>query len=174
MPELLLLRHAKSDWKDNRLDDHDRPLAPRGLRAASRVGRFLREKGLEPDLVLCSTALRARETLDLVLTALASKPEISYLKTLYLAPPSRLLDILRRQNPETGRILLIGHNPGLERLALGLAQDTAGPQAGPARRMAEKYPTAALTELAFENKSWAEIGPGTGDAVRFVAPRSLV
>src|SRR3546814_12348573 len=103
MPELLLLRHAKSDWKDKTLGDFDRPLAARGRRAAALMGRLLAEEDLAPDLVLCSTARRAVETVELLLTALASAPETNYLKTLYLAPPSRLLTVLRRQGTDHGR-----------------------------------------------------------------------
>ncbi len=168
MPELLLLRHAKSDWQDRSLDDFDRPLSPRGRRAAPQMGRFLAEQGLEPDLVLCSPARRAVETLELLLTALASAPEISYLKTLYLAPPSRLLAVLRRQSQERGRIMLVGHNPGLHRLALELA----GRQGGPAgHRLAEKFPTAALAR--FQVAEWSTLGQGPAKLMGFVGPRDL-
>src|SRR3546814_19376386 len=105
MPELLLLRHAKSDWKDKTLGDFDRPLAARGRRAAALMGRLLAEEDLAPDLVLCSTARRAVETVELLLTALASAPETNYLKTLYLEPPSRLHTVLRPQGTDHGRIL---------------------------------------------------------------------
>ena len=168
MPELLLLRHAKSDWGDADLDDFERPLAPRGRKAAPRMGRYLKEQGLQPALVLCSPARRARETLDLLLTALASPPEISYLKTLYLAPPSRLLAVLRRQSPDCGRILLIGHNPGLHRLALALAGGQAG---APAQRLAEKFPTAALAR--FRVAAWDSLGEVPSALVEFVRPRDL-
>jgi len=172
MPELLLLRHAKSDWKDRRLDDFDRPLAPRGRQAAPLMARYLSDQGLQPDLVLCSSARRARETLDLVLTALASAPEISYLKTLYLAPPSRLLAALRRQSPECGRILLIGHNPGLHHLALALARDPAGRLAGTAAQaLAEKFPTAALAR--FQVPAWPVLGEQPATLTEFVRPRDL-
>jgi phosphohistidine phosphatase len=176
MPELLLLRHAKSDWKDAALDDFDRPLSKRGRRAAPLMGEYLHAQGLEPDLVLCSSARRARETLKLVLTALASRPEISYLKSLYLAPPSRMLTILRRQSPETGRILLIAHNPGLERLALGLALKAQGATEGQdhsaaARHMAEKFPTAALAR--FRVAAWDSLGETPAELAAFVRPRDL-
>ncbi|WP_193368275.1 SixA phosphatase family protein [Pelagibius marinus] len=172
MPELLLLRHAKSDWKDAALDDFDRPLSKRGRQAAPRMGEYLRAQGLEPNLVLCSSARRARETLKLVLTALASEPEISYLKSLYLAPPSRMLAILRRQSPETGRILLIAHNPGLERLALGLARGAEGQDhSAAAQSMAEKFPTAALAR--FRVAAWASLGEAPAELAAFVRPRDL-
>ncbi|GAB4363212.1 MAG: histidine phosphatase family protein [Kiloniellaceae bacterium] len=172
MPELLVLRHAKSDWQDAGLDDFDRPLAPRGLKAAPRMGRYLRDLGLQPDLVLCSPARRARETLDLLLTALASTPEIGYLKTLYLAPPSRLLAVLRRQSLDCGRILLIGHNPGLHHLALALARDPAGRlQGAAAQRLAEKFPTAALAR--FRVRAWDTLGEAPAVLEAFVRPRDL-
>ena len=172
LPELLLLRHAKSDWKDKSLNDFDRPLAPRGRRAAPLVGRYIAAEGLEPDFVLCSTARRAVETLDLILTALASKPEISYLKTLYLAPPSRLLAVLRRQSPDRSRIMVVAHNPGLHHLAVELAG--AGPSPA-AARLAEKFPTAALAR--FQVTDWSGLGESSGKAaprlLNFVLPRDL-
>jgi len=170
MPELLLLRHAKSDWKDRSLDDFDRPLAPRGEKAAPLMGRYLRDHGLEPDLVLCSSARRARETLDGVLTALASRPEISYLKTLYLAPPSRMLAVLRRQEPGRGRILLIAHNPGMQALALDLA-GSGGGSAAAGHEMAAKFPTAALAR--YRVAAWDSLAPGATQLVEFVRPNDL-
>ncbi len=168
MPELLLLRHAKSDWKDAGQDDFDRPLAPRGRRAAPLMGQYLHDHGLEPDLVLCSTARRAVETLKLVLTALASEPQISYLKSLYLAPPSRMLAVLGRQTPEYERVLLIAHNPGLERLALMLSGSDQGPTA---QRLAEKFPTAALAR--FRVAAWDSLERKPAELVEFVRPRDL-
>jgi phosphohistidine phosphatase len=168
MPELLLLRHAKSGWKDRSHDDFDRPLAPRGRRAAPLMGRWLAEHGLEPDLVLCSTARRAVETLELLLTALASGPETSCLKTLYLAPPSRLLAVLRRLGPDRGRVLLVAHNPGLHHLAVALAGRPGGP-AG--LLLAEKFPTAALAR--FQVESWPELGHRPARLLDFVRPRDL-
>jgi phosphohistidine phosphatase len=170
MPELLLLRHAKSDWKDRSLGDFDRPLASRGRRAAPLMGDWLAERHLAPDLVLCSTARRAAETLELLLTALASAPETSYLKTLYLAPPSRLLAVLRRQRPDHGRILLVAHNPGLQSLALALAGQEGGSGAS-ARQLAEKFPTAALAR--FEVEAWPTLGQVPARLLDFVRPRDI-
>src|SRR3546814_12997098 len=110
------------------------------------MGRLLAEEDLAPDLVLCSTARRAVETVELLLTALASAPETNYLKTLYLAPPSRLLTVLRRQGTDHGRILLVAHNPGLHHLAVALA----GGQGAAGRLRAEKVPTAALARSPLE------------------------
>jgi phosphohistidine phosphatase len=137
------------------------------------MGRYLRDHGLEPDLVLCSSARRARETLDGVLTALASRPEISYLKTLYLAPPSRLLAVLRRQDPARSRILLIAHNPGMQALALDLAGFGRGSASGTAagRELAAKFPTAALAR--YRVAAWDSLAPGAAQLVEFVRPKDL-
>jgi phosphohistidine phosphatase len=171
MPELLLLRHAKSDWKDKSLGDFDRPLAPRGRRAAPRVGRWLAAEGLEPDLVLCSTARRAVETVELLLTALASAPETDCLKTLYLAPPSRLLAVLRRQGADRRRILLVAHNPGLHHLAVALAGRQEGGAGSKGRLLAEKFPTAALAR--FQVEAWPTLGQAPARLLDFVRPRDL-
>lgn len=168
MPELLLLRHAKSAWKDKSLDDFDRPLAPRGRRAAPLMGRWLSAEGREPDLLLCSTARRAVETAELLLTALASTPETHYLKTLYLAPPSRLLAVLRRQDAGRGRILLVAHNPGLHHLAVALAEGGSGSKH---RLLAEEFPTAALAR--FQVEAWPTLGQGPARLLDFVRPRDL-
>lgn len=170
MPELLLMRHAKSDWKDRDLDDFERPLAPRGRRAAPQMGRWLAAQHLVPDLILCSTARRAVETLEPLLTALASAPETSYLKSLYLAPPSRLLAVLRRQGPDCGRILLVAHNPGLQRLAVALAGQ-AGGAGEAAARLAEKFPTAAVAR--FQVEDWPTLGEAPARLLDFVRPRDL-
>lgn len=170
MPELLLMRHAKSDWKDRSLEDFDRPLAPRGRRAAPLMGRWLAAQGLVPDLVLCSSARRAVETVELLLTALASRPETSRLKTLYLAPPSRLLAVLRRQGLDRRRILLVAHNPGLQGLAVALAGQARGADAAQ-RRLAEKFPTAAVARFRVED--WPMLGEAPARLMDFVRPRDL-
>jgi len=123
---LLLLRHAKSDWSGS-LGDHDRPLAARGRKAAPRMGAVMRKKGYVPALVLCSTAERTKETLELLLPALRADPKIQYDRALYLAEWPVLLAILQGAAADTP-LLMIGHNPGLEQLASALAvqpQDAA-------------------------------------------------
>ncbi len=106
-----LLRHAKSDWSDQTLPDHGRPLAPRGRRDAKRIAKHLRRRGIEPALVLCSSAERARETLELVWPALGATPaQIG--DELYAASGDELLKRLRLLPEESASVLLIGHNPG--------------------------------------------------------------
>ena len=168
--ELLLLRHAKSAWDDPSLADHDRDLAPRGVKAAKRIGRELVARGLVPDLVLCSTACRARRTLELVLQAFATRPAVRELRSLYLAPPSRLLEIIHRQAGMVGRLMLVGHDPGLHALAQRLA-GMGAPEA--LESLAAKFPTGACARLGFVAASWADLAPGSGRLLDFIRPRDL-
>ena len=168
MPHLILLRHAKSDWSDPSLGDFDRPLAERGRRAAPLVGRWLAKKKWQPDLVLCSTAVRARETLDLVLPALPVEPQISYLKSLYLAAPSTMIRLLRRQAGDIGCTMVVAHNPGMENLAEYLVGTVRSPAA---ERMLEKFPTAALAH--FKLPSWQTLGDEEAELRHFLRPRDL-
>lgn len=167
MVRLYIIRHAKSSWKADGLDDFHRPINARGRKAAPAMGKYMRRHDLQPDLILCSAAIRARETLDLILAALDSEPTVEIEEGLYLASAETLLDRLRRLDDGPDSVMLIGHNPGLHDLALSMA--APGEQKVPA----EKYPTAALTELVFKHLDWCDVGPGTGKVVRFVAPRSL-
>ena len=170
MRELLILRHAKSSWDDPARADHERDLAPRGRKAARRLGRLLRDQGLVPDLALCSTALRTRRTLELLSQELPRPLPASFLRTLYLAPPSRLLAIIARQGEEPARLMVIGHNPGLHGLALQLAAE-GDPQ--DLRRLREKLPTAALVQLALPCDTWRDIAAGAGRLQGFWRPREL-
>src|SRR5690348_13288349 len=117
---LFVLRHAKSSWDDAALADHERPLAPRGRRAAERIAEHLSRTHVEPELVLCSTATRARQTLDLVRPALGS-PKVSLEDELYGASAGGLGARLRRVPDDVESVLLVGHNPGLQDLVLELA-----------------------------------------------------
>ncbi|MDF1587159.1 SixA phosphatase family protein [Marinimicrococcus flavescens] len=170
MHELLLLRHAKSRWDEPEAGDHDRDLTSRGERAAAAIGKFLRKSDLVPDLVLCSSARRARRTWQLVAEALRHDPPLKELRSLYLATPGRLLEIVRRQNPAVRRLLLVGHNPGMASLASRLAGEG---EADELARMEEKFPTAALARLTFTGDGWREAGQGRFRLDRFVRPRDL-
>ncbi|MFZ4806938.1 MAG: SixA phosphatase family protein [Hyphomicrobiaceae bacterium] len=172
MLTLTLLRHAKSAWDDPTLDDHERPLAPRGEKAAPMIGRHLARTVTAPDLVLCSTAMRTRQTLALVLLEMSAKPaEILYEDALYLATPSQLRGRLADVATTTGHVMMVGHNPGLHALALELTGT------GPKRavvQLAKKFPTAALAVIDFpEAAAWADVHPATGTLRTFVAPRDL-
>ncbi|SMF54077.1 phosphohistidine phosphatase [Tistlia consotensis] len=167
---LYLLRHAKSSWDDPEQREFDRPLARRGRRAASALGRALKARGLRPDLVLCSTAARAQETWRLVAAELPAAPPLRLLRSLYLAAPSRLLERIRSADPAAETLLLVGHNPGLENLATQLA----GPGSAPAalEALSAKFPTAGLAVFELDGP-WDAIAPGTARLVEFVTPKAL-
>lgn len=168
MLTVLLLRHAKSRWDEPGLDDHDRGLAPRGEKAARRIGKAIAARGWRPELVLCSTARRTRDTWELVEAALPQPaPELKLLKGLYLATPSALLAVIRRQPDAARTVVVVGHNPGLQGLAVALAGRTASSE------LREKYPTGALACLEFDVASWRDVAPGGGRLVAFLRPREL-
>lgn len=171
MRTLSLLRHAKSSWDDEMQADFDRPLAPRGEKAAPLMGRHMREIGLRPDLVICSPAVRTRQTAKLALKQLAiPKLPIVYDKAIYEAATGDLLARLQRVERTVGHVLMIGHNPGLQRLVMLLAD---GRLEGDAAAIAEKLPTGALVVLDLDIDDWATIGPGCGTVTHFATPRGL-
>jgi phosphohistidine phosphatase len=168
MHTLHLMRHAKSSWDDERLEDHDRPLTRRGRRAAEALARHLATQGAAPDLVLSSTALRARQTLAPVLEGL--KPRRVLLdRGLYLARGAALLERLRDTEEAVGTALLVGHNPGLHELALLLA-DPDSPVALPP--LSGKFPTGALASFRFA-PAWRRLKPGGATLIAYVTPREL-
>ena len=162
-----VLRHAKSSWDDPSLTDHDRPLNGRGRRAAKAMARHIRDEGIAPELVLCSTAARARQTLERIEPALGTR-STSVEPDLYGADEPALLDRLRGLPDTVGSVMLIGHNPGLQDLVLALAAPA------PARdEVAAKFPTAALATFAFAGRSWRDLAPGGAELVAYVRPRDL-
>jgi len=169
MHQLLLLRHAKSSWHDNKLTDRDRPLNERGRHAAAAMRQVMQNLGLAPDLVLISPARRTLQTLD-ALEPWDDTPLLEHIEALYLATSAQMLGILN-DVPETVRsVLLIGHNPGMPDLAQSLIEGTAPTDA--AYRLARGYPTGALAEFAIAG-SWLRLGTGGGRLTRFITPREL-
>lgn len=171
MKTLYLLRHAKSDWSDPALGDFDRPLAARGVKAARRMGRALADHGLAADEVVCSAARRAMETWELLRDALPADVQTKVLRSLYLATPAALLQVLRRRPDDADAVMMIGHNPGLAVLAQRLCGAASKP--GALRRLTEKYPTGALAVIEFDVEHWSEIGDGAGRLTRFLRPKDL-
>ena len=171
MLKLSLLRHGKSAWDDPKLQDHDRPLARRGRAAAEEIGAYMAAHGPKPDLVLCSSAVRARQTLNLVLVRLgAPAPKVTIEPALYLATPTTMLASVRRTAGHVRHLAVIGHNPGMHALALDL---TGSGERREIASMAMKYPTCALAVLTFEIDDWADVRPASGRLELFVVPRSL-
>jgi phosphohistidine phosphatase len=166
---LYLLRHAKSDWSDPDLADHDRPLAPRGRKAARRMGPFVAQLRPLPALVLCSSAVRAQATWAAIAQALDQSIGLHLVPDLYGASATELLDRIRQLPDDCDAVLIVGHNPGLQDLAVRLTDD--GDPTG-MRQLLEKFPTAALATLSLEG-SWRQAGPGTWYLESLVLPRDL-
>ena len=167
---LYLLRHAKSSWLEAGLADRDRPLAPRGRKAARRIAGHLAAAEVPPALVLCSSAVRTRQTLDAILPALEGEPEVRVEDALYGAPAGSLLARLRTVPADVPSVLLIGHNPGIGDLATALAGEGDG---AALRRLHEGYPTGALATLAIAEGAWAELADGGAELTDYVVPREL-
>ena len=171
MKTLYLLRHAKSAWDDPGLADVARPLAPRGRKAATRVGRALRESGRLPELVLCSPARRAADTLARVLAELGPDPvPVETCEALYFGGPAALLLRVQTLPATLYRVMLVAHDPDLHELAVLLAG--SGPTAARVS-LSEKFPTGALALLDFPGDDWAAVAPGAGRLREFLRPRDL-
>ncbi|MEU2154847.1 histidine phosphatase family protein [Streptomyces sp. NPDC019396] len=167
-PRLVLLRHAKSAWPEG-VEDHERPLAPRGRSDAAEAGRLLREMDCVPDLVVCSPSRRTRETWDLVAAPLGgAQLPVTYDERVYAAEPDELITVLREVPPETGTVLLVGHNPGIEELSAALSGDA---DLDSLAWMTEKFPTSAFAVFAL-GTGWAALVPGAARLVSFVVARA--
>jgi phosphohistidine phosphatase len=159
---LLILRHAKSSWKNHQLADHDRPLKKRGRRDAPRVGELLQDESLFPDFILCSTAKRARETLDLLVDACGYDGEIEYNRDLYHTDAEDILEVLSELPEEYDSVMVVGHNPGLEELVEILSDEWV------------RLPTAALAHIELPIGGWDELTEySEGELVNLWLPRDL-
>ncbi len=163
MKRLILMRHAKSDWSGGASSDHDRILNPRGRTAATALGNWLRENDLIPDQVLCSSAMRTKETC--VRLGLPSEIEVTYLRPLYLASTEVILDTL--QAAQGNCVLMIGHNPGIGMMADAVLA------AKPKHPQFNQYPTGATLVADFDMTDWAKAGWGKAIARHFTVPRDL-
>lgn len=150
MKELLLLRHAKSSWDNAHLSDFERPLNRRGLADAPKMGRLLRRKDLLPDLIISSAAVRAATTAELAAEAMGYEGEIRLEEGLYLAEPARYLALLRRLADGYGRVLAVGHNPGMEEMVELLSGRW------------ERMPTGAIAHFQLPIQSWAKLSDEMG------------
>ncbi|TCS62476.1 SixA phosphatase family protein [Varunaivibrio sulfuroxidans] len=182
MKTLYLLRHAKSDTRHHDGDDFGRALSPRGRRAASSIGRLMATRGWTPQFVHCSTAARARQTWDGVVTGLHAipmetfgegnrTPPVVYHDRLYLSTPEVMIEVLRETPPVCENALLIAHNPGMENLVRRLCGP--GSDAQEVEKVRRKYPTAALSIITVEGASWRNIGVAPSRLTRFVRPADL-
>ncbi|MGW7610676.1 SixA phosphatase family protein [Streptomyces sp. NPDC054766] len=164
---LVVLRHAKSAWPEG-APDHERPLATRGRRDAPAAGRAMAGADLLPDLALCSTAVRARETWELAAEQWGTPPPVRFDERLYGADVPELLEAVREVPEHVRTLLLVGHNPGLEELVLELAGDGFDDTLDQVRT---KFPTSAVAVLVWHGSAWHELGPGDALLTDVVVPR---
>jgi len=163
MKRLLLMRHAKSSWKEPGISDHDQPLGKQGKGDAPWMGALLVEKGLVPDLIISSTAKRAHDTARLVAEACGYEQAILLERELYLAPPGAYFQVLRSVEEEFQTVLMVGHNPGVEQTLAVLTGEV------------DHFPTAAVAVVEVAGIKWREIGAGsTGWLVHFWKPKEPV
>lgn len=170
MLRLMLLRHAKSDWGDAARHDIDRPLNDRGQAAARRMAAYIGDENLLPDLILCSSAQRTRETLAYLLPVLDGEYQIRIRPDLYHQNEDTYAPIIRKDGGTARRLLVIGHNPAIEETAMSLVGSGRGEDI---EDMGTKYPTGALAVLDFEAGAWADVADESGRLDRFIKPRSL-
>ena len=161
MKTLLLLRHAKSSWKDTSVKDFDRPLNQRGLKAAPAIGRLMRKRKLQPELVLSSPAERARQTTQLVLEAAGLKTEVRYDERIYEASAARLFEIVSQIDEEAGMVMMVGHNPGFEELLETLTGE------------ASSLSTAALACIELDSEKWSKVKAGENRLAWLVKPKEV-
>ncbi len=170
MKRLYLLRHAKSSWSDPDSRDEERPLAPRGRRATARLTAHLRREHIPLDLVLCSSARRAVETLEGIRPAFGDDVAVSLEDELYGASSNELIERLRALPDTVAAVMVVGHNPGVQSAAVRLAGTG---DAGTLDRLRTKFPTGALASFEVAAPSWRELGWGSARLVSFVVPREL-
>jgi phosphohistidine phosphatase len=164
---LVVLRHAKSARPEG-VDDHQRPLAPRGIRDAPAAGRALAEADCLPDLALCSTAVRAFQTWELASAQCGTPPPVRHDPRLYGADAGELLGVVHEVPPEVETLLLVGHNPGLEDLVLELAGDGLDDAIEEVRT---KFPTSAIAVLAWHGPTWDTLAPATALLTNMIVAR---
>jgi phosphohistidine phosphatase len=165
--QLFLLRHAKSSWNEPCLEDHERPLAPRGRAAAKLLAAHVHSNGIQPEQVLVSSSKRTRETLE----GVAPGGEVIIEPELYSATANGLLERVRQVPDRTGSVMLIGHNPATQALVLELA-DASSSDPEVLQSVARKFPTGALATLELQCP-WSELRPGCAALTALVRPKDL-
>jgi phosphohistidine phosphatase len=168
MPRLILMRHAKSSWAEPDRDDFDRPLAPRGRKTAVAVARALAARRLLPQRLVASSARRSRDTLAAMLPFLDDDADIRLTRDLYMTSEDHHIDVIRASGGGARALMLIGHNPSLQDLALVLAGTGAAREA-----LRKDFPTAAVAIIDFATPRWTDIEPGEGELAAFLTPHGL-
>ncbi len=162
MKTLLLMRHAKSSWKDESLADHERPLKKRGKKDAKLIAKVIKKKNLIPDLILSSSAVRTKETVEVLTDALDFDGEIIYSDELYMGEPPDFVNALKDIDNQYETVLIVGHNPGLEAYLQIIDGEI------------EAVPTGGLGYLVLALEDWKDISMETmGDLIGFWKPKEL-
>jgi phosphohistidine phosphatase len=169
MRRLIFFRHGKSDWSAGASSDHERPINDRGRRAAHTMGRFLAISGQVPDRVVCSSALRTRETLEVAIDAGGWDVDVEVLDELYLAETARVLEIIRRETDATKSLLVVGHEPTSSEMVRLLSAGQQMPGAGAVVR----FPTATMARVNLSIESWSDCDYGVGELAWLVPPKLL-
>ena len=172
MKTLLLLRHAKSDWDDVSIDDHERPLNAWGQKAAPRMGRLIADLGMVPELCLCSTAVRARDTATLAIAQMGAQVPVEHLRELYsFGDGSAIEQAIATHGGGKSPLLVVTHNPATQEFAL---RTCSGGDVFGLGQMRIKYPTAGLARIDYDISSWSELPASKGQLKGFWAPRDLM
>jgi phosphohistidine phosphatase len=162
MKSVLLMRHAKSSWKDTKLKDHERPLNKRGKKDAPAMGKLICERELVSELILSSSAKRAMQTVEGVIECMGYKGKVESLDELYMAEPTDIINCLKKVSDEVDRVMLVGHNPGLESLLQIWSNQIIG------------MPTGTVAYVVLPLKSWDEVTLTTEvEVVEFWRPEDL-
>lgn len=163
MKTLILMRHAKSSWADEQLDDYERPLNARGQRDAPRMAEWLSENQLLPDAIRCSSALRARTTIEILRDTVDYQGDLQWLDELYLAAPGTYLEVAGQMSEDCRSLMMVGHNPGLEMLIETLTGES------------EVMPTGAVAIVQLPIEQWCELTPETaGELMQLTRPKQLL
>jgi phosphohistidine phosphatase len=172
MKTLLVLRHAKSDWDDLTIDDHERPLNERGVKSAARMGRLMRDLDMQPQHCICSTATRSRDTYTLALETLGQDLPVEYLKSLYTFGEGDDLEAaIAAHDGNAERLLVIAHNPAIQGFVLHTCD---GGDVFGLGQIRMKYPTAGLSRIEYEMDSWADLPSTKGKLTGFWRPRDIM
>jgi phosphohistidine phosphatase len=170
MKTIFLLRHAKSSWDDVRLDDFDRPLSSRGIKSCKKMGKYLKKNRLIPDIVYCSSAIRAKQTWELVNRIVEKKENVIYEDSLYMSDFSNFINIIKKTKNNFKNLMIVSHNPGIENLALELSKDKNNEIY---EKINIKFPTGALIIINFNLNNWSKVDCKKGKLYEFVKPKEL-
>ena len=168
---LILMRHAKSSWNNSHKDDFDRPLNSRGRENAQMVAKHIHSLGFKPELTLCSSAVRCKETLELVIPYFPKKTHIRYLDDLYLAPERAILEMIKSIKLSINQMLVIGHNPGLSDLSQSLIYSS---NKNNDYFETQQFPTSAASIFEMSIKNWLDFKLSDSKIIDFITPKKLM